>query len=94
MERLRKIRQIIYDWRQSFKTEQKSKKYVTSRQANRKFINLLKGRRDVNRWRQKKLRRTQRFQDLHSVSVNPSAPPMIVPSAPPMRLFSNSDMPH
>jgi tRNA/tmRNA/rRNA uracil-C5-methylase (TrmA/RlmC/RlmD family) len=94
MERLRKIRQIIYDWRQSFKTEQKGKKYVTSRQANRKFINLLKGRRDVNRWRQKKLRRTQRFQDLHSVSVNPSAPPMIVPSAPPMRLFSDPDMPH
>ncbi len=93
MERLRKIRQIIYEWRQSFKTEkQTGRKYVTSRQANRKFINLLKGRRDVNRWRRKKLRRTQRFQDLHS--VNPSAPPMIVPSAPPMRLFSNPDMPH
>ncbi len=93
MERLRKIRQIIYDWRQSFKTEkQTGRKYVTSRQANRKFINLLKGRRNVNRWRQKKIRRTQRFQDLHS--VNPSAPPMIVPSAPPMRLFSNPDMPH
>lgn len=90
---MRKIRQIIYDWRQSFKTEKKGKKYITSRQANRKFINILKGRRNVNRWRRRKtLPRTQRFQDLHS--VNPSAPPMIVPSAPPMRLFSNPDMPH
>lgn len=92
MEHMRKIRQIIYDWRQSFKTEKKGKKYITSRQANRKFINILKGRRNVNRWRRKTLPRTQRFQDLHSVS--PSAPPVIVPSAPPMRLFSNPDMPH
>ena len=49
MEHMRKIRQIIYDWRQSFKTEKKGKKYITSRQANRKFINILKGRRNVNK---------------------------------------------
>ncbi len=65
---MRKIRQIIYDWRQSFKTKKKGKKYVTSRQANRKFINMLKGRRNVNRWPRKTLRRTQRFRDLHSVN--------------------------
>ena len=41
MEHMRKIRQIIYDW---FETKKKGKKYVTSRQANRKFINILKGR--------------------------------------------------
>ncbi len=90
---MRKIRQIIYDWRQSFKTEKKGRKYVTSRQANRKFINMLKGRRNVNRWRRKTLRRTQKCRDLYLVS--PSAPPpMTIPSAPPMRLFSNPDMPH
>ena len=86
---MRKIRQIIYDW---FETEKKGKKYVTSRQANRKFLNMLKGRRNVNRWRRKKLRRTQKCRDLYL--VNPSAPPMTLPSAPPMRLFSNPDMPH
>jgi len=48
---MRKIRQIIYDWR-----------------PNRKFINMLKGRRNVNRWPRKTLRRTQRFRDLHSVN--------------------------
>jgi len=92
MEKMRKIRQIIYDWRQRFKTEKKGRKYVTSRQANRKFLNMLKGRRNVNRWRRKKLRRTQKCRDLYL--VNPSAPPMTLPSAPPMRLFSNPDMPH
>jgi len=52
MERIEKIRSIINNWRQKFRTGRKTK-HITSRQANRKFINLLKGRRNVNRWRRR-----------------------------------------
>ncbi len=89
--RIEKIKQIIWNWRQSFKTKQTRTHYVTSRQANRKFLNLLKGRRNVNRWRQRRRRR----RTVHTFQpVIPSAPPMIVPSAPPLYIFSDPDMPH
>ena len=52
MERIEKIRSIINNWRQKFKTVGKTK-HITSRQANRKFINMLKGRRTINRWRRR-----------------------------------------
>lgn len=89
--RIEKIKQFIWNWRQSFKTKQTGRRYVTSRQANRKFLNMLKGRRNVNRWRQRRRRR----RTVHTFQpVIPSAPPMIVPSAPPLHIFSDPDMPH
>lgn len=91
MDRIEKIKQIIWNWRQSFKTKQPGTRYVTSRQANRKFLNMLKGRRNVNRWRQRRRRR----RSVHTFQpVIPSAPSMIVPSAPPLYIFSDPDMPH
>ncbi len=92
MDRFEKIKQIIWNWRQSFKTKQTGRRYVTSRQANRKFLNILKGRRNVNRWRQR--RRRRQIVDRNFQPVIPSAPPMIVPSAPPLYIFSDPDMPH
>jgi len=90
MERIEKIRSIINNWRQKFKTGAKTK-HITSRQANRKFLNMLKGRRNVNRWRRKR-RQNNYARYLHSVS--PTAPRMIIPTAPPMHIFSDPDMPH
>ena len=94
MERLEKIRSIINNWRQQFKTGSKTK-HITSRQANRKFLNMLKGRRNVNRWRQRSRQRSRQnnyARYLHPVS--PSALPMITPTAPPMYVFSDHNMPH
>jgi hypothetical protein len=90
MERIEKIRSIINNWRQQFKTSKKTK-YITSRRANRKFLNMLKGRRNITRWRRRK-RQTNYSRDLYQVS--PSAPPMITPTAPPMYVFSDHNMPH
>ena len=42
MDRIEKIKNIIYQWRQKFKTREKIN-YITSRRANRNFINMLKG---------------------------------------------------
>ena len=56
MERIEKIRSIINNWRQKFRTgagEGQKTKHITSRQANRNFINILKGRRTINRWRRR-----------------------------------------
>ncbi len=100
MERIEKIRSIINNWRQKFKTVGKTK-HITSRQANRKFINMLKGRRTINRWR--KRRRQATYQNHYPII--PSAPyisdgwpletpSMLVPSAPPMHIFSNPEVPH
>ena len=94
MDRIEKIRSIINNWRQQFKTGTKTK-HITSRQANRKFSNMLKGRRNVNRWRQRSRQRSRQnnyARYLHPVS--PSAPPMITPTAPPMYVFSDHNMPH
>ena len=96
MERIEKIRSIINNWRQKFKTGAKTK-HITSRRANRNFINILKGRRNVNRWRRKPART--------HYPIIPSAPyiydgwyPRPVPSAPSALLathiFSNPEVPH
>ena len=54
MERIEKIRSIINNWRHKFRTGKGQKtKHITSRQANRNFINILKGRRTINRWRRR-----------------------------------------
>ena len=101
MERLEKIRSIINNWRQKFKTDGQKTKHITSRQANRKFINLLKGRRTINRWRKRRRQATY----YNHYPIIPSAPyisdgwyPQPVPSAPSALLathiFSNPDMPH
>ncbi len=92
MERIKKIKSIIYNWRQQFKTSRKSK-VITSRRANRKFLNMIKGRRNVNRWRRKRRRKSWQSNyaiDLHPVS--PTAPSMRIPTAPPMYLFSDHNM--
>ena len=96
MDRIEKIKQIIWNWRQSFKTKQPGTRYVTSRQANRKFLNMIKGRRNVNRWRRRRRRPVYDLQHVIPVAppmIVPSAPPMIVPSAP-LYIFSDPDMPH
>ena len=93
---LEKIKQFIWNWRQSFKTKQTGTRYVTSRQANRKFLNMIKGRRNVNRWRRRRRRPVYDLQHVIPVApplIVPSAPPMIVPSAP-LYIFSDPDMPH
>ena len=60
---------------------QRERKYITPRRARRKFINVLKGRRNVNRFKKRKRSRN---------APKPSAPIMFispVPSAPPAHLF-------
>ena len=88
-----KIKNIIYNWRQQFISRDNTT-HITSRRANRNFINLLKGRRDINRF--KRIRRRRREYcpsfDIDSVYSNaesylqpkPSAPLYVgpVPSAP------------
>ena len=98
MERIEKIRSIINNWRQKFKTSAKTK-HITSRQANRKFLNMIKGRRNVNRWRKKRTRThypiipsAPYISDGWYPQPVPSAPP--TPSAPPMHIFSNPEVPH
>ena len=54
-----KIKNIIYNWRQQFISRDNTT-HITSRQANRKFINLLKGGRDINRFKRIRKRRRRR----------------------------------
>jgi len=100
MERIEKIRSFINNWRQKFKTGAKTK-HITSRQANRKFLNMIKGRRNVNRWRKRRRQATY----YNHYPIIPSAPyisdgwyPQPVPSAPSAllatQIFSNPNMPH
>ena len=105
MERIEKIRSIINNWRQKFKTVGKTK-HITSRQANRKFINMLKGRRTINRWR-KRRRRTTYHNPYPIIPTAPYisdgwhlAPPrMLTPTAPPTVdiaevILNETPMPH
>ena len=86
MERIEKIRSIINNWRQKFRTSGGQKtKHITSRQANRNFINILKGRRTINRWR-----RRVTYQNPYPIIPSAPyisdgwyAPRMFAPSAPP-----------
>jgi len=97
MERVEKIKSIIDNWRQQFKTNSKSK-IITSRRANRKFLNMLKGRRNVHRWRQRKRRTYTHYP------IIPTAPyisdgwypaeQIVAPSAPPMHILLDPEMPH
>ena len=100
MDRIEKIKNIIYQWRQKFKTRENIN-YITSRRANRNFINMLKGKRNVNRFRRR--RKTLSFPI-------PTAPPYVAesyaaaapyaaptPSAPPMVSLRNvvlEELPH
>ena len=59
---LAKIKTVIRNWRENFKIKnnKKKKKIMTSRRANRKIINMLKGRRDVNRFKKKKRKKRKK----------------------------------
>jgi len=90
-----KIKNIIYNWRQRFISGNNTN-HITSRRANRNFINLLKGRRDINRFKRIRKRRRRReycpsfdfdpvYPDVESyLQPKPSAPLYVapVPSAP------------
>ena len=101
MERIEKIRSIIYNWRQKFKTDEKTK-HITSRQANRKFINILKGRRNVNRWRRRRATYYNHYPIIPSapyISDGWHTPSMLVPTAPPVVdiaevILNETPMPH
>jgi hypothetical protein len=58
-----KIKTIIRNWREKFKIKNNKKKIMTSRRANRKIINILKGRRNVNRFKKKKKKKVWKFNE-------------------------------
>ena len=65
--------------------DERTRPYVTSRRANRKFINALKGRRDIHRRRRTRLKR-------RNVIVEggiPAAFTSPIPTAPPAHLLNN-----
>ncbi len=67
--------------------DERSRHYVTPRRANRRFINTLKGHRDIHRWRRTRLQRRNAIvegdPDIPAAFVSP------VPSAPPEHLMKN-----
>ena len=67
--------------------DERSRPYVTSRRANRRFINTLKGRRDVHRWRRTRLHRRNAIVEGDPDIPAPFTSP--VPTAPPEHLMKN-----
>jgi len=67
--------------------DEKTRPYVTSRRANRRFLNVMKGNRDIHRWRRTRLQRRNAIvegdPDIPSVFTSP------IPTAPPAHLVNN-----
>ncbi len=65
--------------------DERTRPYVTSRRANRKFINALKGHRDINRRRRTRLKRRNAVVEgnIPAAFVTP------IPTAPPAHLLNN-----
>ena len=95
------VKNLFYKFRQRFNKKTTSEsQYVTPRRARRKFIYLLQGRRDPNRFRHYRRRRARRTKPSApyfgptelSIMPEPSAPYLDpeepfatpVPSAPPL----------
>ena len=68
--------------------DERTRPYVTSRRANRRFINTLKGQRDVHRWRRTRLQRRNAIvegdPDIPAAFMSP------VPTAPPAHLVNSN----
>ncbi len=67
--------------------DERTRPYVTSRRANRRFINTLKGNRDIHRWRRTRLQRRNAI-----VEGDPDIPTAFtspIPTAPPAHLVNN-----
>ena len=82
--------------------EKKEKKIITSRRARRKILNVLKGKRNINRFRKYDKRKfivPLNYKEPIIPMPLPSAPPMFnfnennKPSAPPMSDFENNNKP-
>ncbi len=64
--------------------DERTRPYVTSRRANRKFINALKGHRDIHRRRRTRLQRRNAI--VGDFPVEFTSP---IPTAPPAHLLNN-----
>jgi hypothetical protein len=68
--------------------DERTRPYVTSRRANRRFLNTLKGHRDVHRWRRTRLQRRNAIvegdPDIPTVFTSP------IPTAPPAHLVNSN----
>ena len=67
--------------------DERTRPYVTSRRANRRFLNVMKGNRDIHRWRRTRLQRRNAI-----VEGDPDIPPVFtspIPTAPPAHLVNN-----
>jgi len=64
--------------------DERTRPYVTSRRANRKFLNALKGHRDIHRWRRTRLQRRNAIVegDIPEAFTSP------IPTAPPAHLLN------
>ena len=67
--------------------DERTRPYVTSRRANRRFINTLKGHRDIHRWRRTRLKRRNAIVEGDPDIPAPFTSPM--PTAPPAHLVNN-----
>jgi len=67
--------------------DERFRPYVTPRRANRRFINTLKGHRDVHRWRRTRLKRRNAIVEGDPDIPAPFTSP--VPTAPPAHLMKN-----
>ncbi len=67
--------------------DERSRPYVTPRRANRRFINTLKGHRDIHRWRRTRLKRRNAIVEGDPDIPAPFTSP--VPTAPPAHLMKN-----
>ncbi len=64
--------------------DERTRPYVTSRRANRKFINALKGHRDINRRRRTRLKRRNAIVE-GNIPAEFTSP---IPTAPPAHLLN------
>ena len=67
--------------------DERTRPYVTSRRANRRFINTLKGHRDIHRWRRTRLKRRNAIVEGDPDIPAPFTSP--IPTAPPAHLVNN-----
>ncbi len=67
--------------------DERFRPYVTPRRANRRFINTLKGHRDIHRWRRTRLKRRNAIVEGDPDIPAPFTSP--VPTAPPAHLMKN-----
>ena len=68
--------------------DERTRPYVTSRRANRRFINTLKGHRDIHRWRRTRLKRRNAIVEGDPDIPAPFTSP--IPTAPPAHLVNSN----